>query len=215
VATGATNVQWVWCPNVDWDGHHPVAPYYPGAAYVDWLGMDGYNKAQHGWHTFTQIFQATYHELLALHGTAPIMIGEMAASEATSAQARRGLSKAGWITSAYGREMVSFPRSKAVTWFNEDKSAQEKCLCDWRIESSAAATRAFAHAVAPPVYRSTWPWGIRPVITTARADHTAALVAHRSVLAVGGAGHAGTLSNAAFSPTSPTAPSGRLGPVLL
>jgi beta-mannanase len=164
VAAGATNVQWVWCPNVDWDGHHPVAPYYPGAAYVDWLGMDGYNKAQYGWHTFTQIFQATYHELLALHGTAPIMIGELAASEATSAQVRRGLSKAGWITSAYGREMASFPRIKAVTWFNEDKSAQEKCLCDWRIESSAAATRAFARAVAPPVYCSTWPWGTRSVL---------------------------------------------------
>ncbi|HYG96563.1 MAG TPA: Ig-like domain-containing protein, partial [Solirubrobacterales bacterium] len=41
---GATNATWVWCPNVDPEGHHLKLPgLYPGDAYVDWTGLDGYN----------------------------------------------------------------------------------------------------------------------------------------------------------------------------
>ena len=41
---GATNITWVWAPNVD--PRHMFTPYrqlYPGADYVDWTGLDGFN----------------------------------------------------------------------------------------------------------------------------------------------------------------------------
>jgi hypothetical protein len=43
-SVGATNARWVWAP-----GHQAYVnghwkPYYPGDAYVDWIGVDCYNK---------------------------------------------------------------------------------------------------------------------------------------------------------------------------
>lgn len=44
-AAGATNVKWVWAP-----GHHAYENglwrlFYPGGNYVDWIGIDDYNKS--------------------------------------------------------------------------------------------------------------------------------------------------------------------------
>jgi hypothetical protein len=44
-AAGATNVSWVWAP-----GHNAYVTgvwrmFYPGATYVDWIGVDDYNKS--------------------------------------------------------------------------------------------------------------------------------------------------------------------------
>jgi hypothetical protein len=39
---GATNAAFVWCPNVgEFDGA-PWTDWYPGSAYVDWIGLDAY-----------------------------------------------------------------------------------------------------------------------------------------------------------------------------
>ena len=45
VVAGATNVVWAWCPNVTdiHGGNKNTMDYYPGDAYVDWTGVDGYN----------------------------------------------------------------------------------------------------------------------------------------------------------------------------
>ncbi len=40
---GATNVRWVWSPNVEYNGSTPFANVYPGDAYIHWVGIDGYN----------------------------------------------------------------------------------------------------------------------------------------------------------------------------
>jgi hypothetical protein len=45
-SAGATNAAFVWCPNL-WDGPGGLSPdtWYPGAAYVDWLGIDAYPQS--------------------------------------------------------------------------------------------------------------------------------------------------------------------------
>ncbi|MDX1531405.1 MAG: glycosyl hydrolase, partial [Rhodothermales bacterium] len=67
----AANVAWVWSPNVvsvpdtpDNDMHR----YYPGDAYVDWVGLDGYNFGDHHdewhrWQSFAEVFEAPLAEL--------------------------------------------------------------------------------------------------------------------------------------------------------
>ena len=40
---GATNVKWVWSPNVDYNGSYPFASYFPGDSWVDYVALDGYN----------------------------------------------------------------------------------------------------------------------------------------------------------------------------
>jgi hypothetical protein len=64
VAAGATNVVWVWCPNItDNDGgNRATMDYYPRHAYVDWTGVDGYNcgTKNGGWQSFERVFQKIY-----------------------------------------------------------------------------------------------------------------------------------------------------------
>ncbi|TLM74721.1 hypothetical protein FDW81_04725 [Pseudarthrobacter sp. NamB4] len=42
-AAGATNVTWMWNPNLPYWGSVPLTGLYPGAAYVDAVALDGYN----------------------------------------------------------------------------------------------------------------------------------------------------------------------------
>jgi hypothetical protein len=39
---GATNAAFVWCPNVGEYGSQAWTAWFPGSAYVDWVGMDAY-----------------------------------------------------------------------------------------------------------------------------------------------------------------------------
>jgi hypothetical protein len=145
VASGATNVRWVWCPNTLPEGRD-FRPFYPGDAYVDYVGLDGYNWGtaipEARWLSFTQTFQRSYHMLLALTRK-PVIIGEMASSEV-------GGNKAAWITSAYLREIpATFPRLVAVVWFDEDKET------DWRVNSSGSSLAAYRRVAASPLYQPT------------------------------------------------------------
>jgi len=143
-AQGATNVSWVWSPNVAYSGSAPLKDLYPGHAYVDWVAMDGYNwgtVSQHQWQTFAQVFHQTYTELLAI-SSKPLMIAETASAEQAG-------DKAGWITDGFSNQLPrAFPKIKAVIWFNENKET------DWRIESSPAAQSAFASAISSNIYAS-------------------------------------------------------------
>ncbi|HZQ35876.1 MAG TPA: glycosyl hydrolase, partial [Dehalococcoidia bacterium] len=161
VAAGATNVLWVWSPNVvdETNGGNavPFEAYYPGDSYVDWLALDGYNTAASGWRWFKQLFGPSYARITALTAK-PLMVAETSSSEELPAQAAVGDTKAKWITDAFGDAIPhAFPRIRAVIWFNEDKTNVERNGFDWRIGSSAAAQRAFSDAVASSYYLSHWP----------------------------------------------------------
>ena len=59
---------------------------YPGAAYVDWMAMDGYNFGTNPvsgdrWTSFESVFGPTYAALLRLAPSKPIMIAEASSSE--------------------------------------------------------------------------------------------------------------------------------------
>jgi len=139
-----TNVTWVWCPNIAYPGSTPLQELYPGDAFVDWVGMDGYNWGSnqgHVWQPFSSVFQQTYQELLSMT-TRPLMIAETASAE-------QGGNKANWITDAFVSQLPHhFPSVRAVTWFNENKET------DWRIESSPTAQNAFATAIQSSLYAS-------------------------------------------------------------
>src|SRR5438874_797829 len=136
---GVANVTWVWSPNVLMPNTPSLASLYPGDAYVDWLGVDGYNWGGSSWQSFDSVFGATLAELHRL-SSKPIVIGETASSEV-------GGSKAQWIQQLFAG-MARDSSIKAFVWFNLKKEA------DWRIESSAAAQQAFSAGVADARYRA-------------------------------------------------------------
>lgn len=146
-SAGATNVTWVWCPNVINSGTTPLASLYPGDDYVDWVGMDGYNwgdEYDNDWQTFAEIFAPTYAALRQLAPDKPIMLPEIASVE-------QGGDKAAWIRNALGPELPArFPAIKAVVWFEWDDGVP---ALTWSIRSSAATAVAFRDVVGgSPVY---------------------------------------------------------------
>jgi hypothetical protein len=140
-AAGATNVVWAWCPNVtDVDGTNAATmSYYPGDAYVDWTGVDGYNWGTSvpgfGWQTFHDVFAGIY-PLLAAKGK-PILIGEMASDEV-------GGSKAQWIDAIVPTLEKDFPLIRAFVWFDIKKERA------WQIDSSPAALAAYSKMALDP-----------------------------------------------------------------
>jgi hypothetical protein len=135
----ATNLTWVWCPNVSFKGSTPLGELYPGDAYVDWTCMDGYNWGSTGWTSFSGVFSTTYGELLSLAPTKPVMIGETASAEV-------GGSKAAWIEAGFAELPSKFPKIEAVNWFNWN-IVEEGVERPWPIETSAASATAFSKAI--------------------------------------------------------------------
>lgn len=146
-AQGATNVTWVWSPNIIFSNSIPLGELYPGNSYVDWTAMDGYNwgtvGAWHSWTPFAALFQPTYQAILGITYK-PMMIAETASTEV-------GGNKAAWITDAFTTQLVhNFSHIKAFVWFDLDKET------DWRIESTSASQSAFASAMRSGLYASNW-----------------------------------------------------------
>ena len=147
-AEGADNVKWVWSVNVDNGGNNPIAPYFPGEDYVDYVALDGYNwgtaPSWGRWASLAQVFKSSYDTVTSL-STKPVIITETSSSE-------EGGSKADWITTGFLHAIPQlFPRVSTVIWFNR---VQED---DWRIPSSDASLAAYREIVASDVYGGTVP----------------------------------------------------------
>jgi mannan endo-1,4-beta-mannosidase len=127
-AQGARNVTWMWTINVihSSGGIAAPAPWWPGRAYVNWVGIDGYYHKS-SW-TFAPLFGPTIKAVHALTRD-PILIAETGAAPAAGKAAKIANLFAG--IRAYG--LLGF------VWFNVDKSQ------DWRV-NSPAAIQAFRHA---------------------------------------------------------------------
>ncbi len=139
-SAGADNVRWVWVPNVDGGGQYPFRSYYPGDAWVDWVGLDGFNWAKRGeWQSFTEIFGDSYDTLSKLTSR-PMMIAETGSSQ-------DGGDKAAWVSSALSSEIPGFARLRAVVWFSDRVGD-----VDFRVDSSRASLNAFRSGIASARY---------------------------------------------------------------
>lgn len=132
----ATNVKWVWSPNVPCGGKCPFTAYYPGDRWVDWVGLDGYNYAAVDhlrWYSFQRIFRGAYSTLSHLTHK-PMMVAETASAE-------EGGNKAAWIR-GMGRALATrLHRIRAVVWFDRVKET------NWEVNSSGPSLLAFRRVV--------------------------------------------------------------------
>ncbi len=137
-AAGATNVKWVWSPNISYTGSLALAGLYPGHDAVDVVGVDGYNfgSTSQGttWTSPAALFGPTLDELRALAPGKPLMIAETASTEL-------GGSKAEWVGSFF-TWLATQPDVKTFVWFHHQKET------DWRINSSADSASAFRAGLA-------------------------------------------------------------------
>jgi hypothetical protein len=120
---GATNVIWTWTPNVvNYLRNAPLKTFWPGAAYVDWLGIDGYFTHK-GAKTFDGLFGQTLTELKKI-SSKPVLIVETGSEPGSMRPAAiRDL----LTTISSSRSVIGF------VYFNEVGSA------NWKIDSDKPA----------------------------------------------------------------------------
>jgi Glycosyl hydrolase family 26 len=148
-AVGATNVTWLWCPYADTEAalrKQRLKSLYPGDAYVDWTGLDGYNWGRNPvnprpWRSFSEIFDPAYKLVTQkIAPRKPLMLGEFATSP-------YGGHKALWIKKMFQVLPRSYPRIRALIYFNTvDRTV------DWPLETSPNAARAFALGIHKGIY---------------------------------------------------------------
>ncbi|GAC1490262.1 MAG: hypothetical protein NVS2B15_08840 [Pseudarthrobacter sp.] len=136
-AQGASNVSWVWSPNVPYYGSTDLAGLYPGAGYVDVVALDGYNwgtsASWSAWISPQDLFAPGLAQLRSLAPGVPILIAETASSET-------GGDKAAW-NSALVSYLAVQPDVMGFVWFDIQKET------DWRINSSTTSAAAFKNAL--------------------------------------------------------------------
>jgi hypothetical protein len=129
-AAGSDNVIWVWNPNiVNPMPDVKLAPYWPGSAYVNWVGVTGY-FATTGPHTFSGVYGPTLAEVRKFTSD-PVLIAETAvetgADEVASIRNLIGGVKA-------NGDVLGF------IWFNYDKDGVDWTLGDRPIARAAVAS---------------------------------------------------------------------------
>ena len=139
-AANAGNVLFVWAPHVAYAGFNE---FYPGDAWVDWVGTGvlNFGTVAHWsqWWTFEQIFGQKYDEL-ASQGK-PIMIAEFGSLVV-------GGDRAKWLNDALTELPERYPLVKSLMFFNvpQDATVTYQAL-DWTFEEDSTAVSAVRNAI--------------------------------------------------------------------
>lgn len=148
---GADDITWFF--HVDVGGSpaaawNRVAAYYPGDAYVDWIGISDYGSLspRDRWRDFGRRYDRVRAEIAAL-GDKPVAVLETGVLEDRD---RRGR-KAAWTRRTLRAIRTRYPEIGAVSWWNE-RYRERGDVIDLRINSSRSALRAYRRGVAPSAF---------------------------------------------------------------
>jgi beta-mannanase len=131
---GATNVIWVWSPNIIRAVPGvSLQALYPGDRYVDWVGVVGYGVRES---TAATTFDPTL-AVLRQFTQRPVLI--------TETGAQPGATKAVW-TSDFFRWLNLHHEVIGFIWFERDKSTGGRT--DWRFTADPLTLRAFRNGIA-------------------------------------------------------------------
>lgn len=143
----AHNVIWVWNP---WKPEH-IASFYPGAGYVDWVGVNilNYGPFNPGeqWHDFSAIYHPFHRELEKLPPV-PVVISEFGTPGSKQKQKE-------WIENAFTAIADDFSEIKSVVYFDtrfdhfKPAGFDEETSSDWSIKDPGLFKNPFKNKDAP------------------------------------------------------------------
>lgn len=147
---GATNVLWVFSPQIETSSTVSIASLYPGSAYVNWNGIDGYNWGDtqywSSWESFTTLFSKSYKVFMSIAPHTPLMIAETSTTNI-------GGDQGNWYESMLTDEIpTEFPHINAIVFFNENKLSTDGV--NWRIDKTHTELEQFKTAISNPLYTS-------------------------------------------------------------
>jgi mannan endo-1,4-beta-mannosidase len=125
-AVGATNVIWAWTININSPGTRPISEFYPGNAYVDWVGLDGYFRLRGT--TFGGLFGSTMRQVEKLCDK-PMLVTETGVGA--------GIKDSGSEVSTLFAAVEQQKNILGFVWFNYHGQM------DWRLQNNAAALAVF------------------------------------------------------------------------
>lgn len=135
---GCDNVEWMFSPNVLWDKRTEKKDfynYYPGAAYVDLIGLDGYNFGDHHdkwheWQTYEEVFERTIRASMKFNK--PVYISEIGCADDSR--------KAAWIQD-FLEKVSKDDRIEGFIYFNHFNP--RKGEPNWRFDSDPETLQIF------------------------------------------------------------------------
>lgn len=140
-AAGAGNVTWLWTVNSVGGASSALRQWWPGSAWVNWTGIDGYFYGPAD--TFDSVLGSTIADIRAI-SDAPLLIAETAVGTTTDRESQID----GLLAGIHDEHLAG------VIWFDV---AQHDGLYhqNWRLEDDPAALAAFTKAVAAHMAKPT------------------------------------------------------------
>lgn len=142
---GADNVLFLFSPNVVWDPEREetrIPPYHPGDAFVDLLGLDGYNFGDghspwHRWQSYEEVFGASVATMA--RWPQPLLLAEVGCADDPR--------KAAWLAE-FLEAFRADDRLAGFIYFNHHNPRKNEP--DWRLESDPRSLEAFRSELAGP-----------------------------------------------------------------
>lgn len=139
----ASNIIWVFCPNIPDNPDSSYKNLYPGDQYVDWVGLDGYNwgttQVWSHWQSFADVFSSPYNQIAQVAKDKPMLIAEVNATD-------QGGNKAAWYEDMFVEQLPKhFPKVKIVVIYNEDRTSREHV--NWKIDQTPNTLQSFINGI--------------------------------------------------------------------
>jgi hypothetical protein len=162
---GVTNAEWVWSPNVISGSAPDFTPWYPGDAYVDWTGLDGYNWGSvfNKWKTFRELFLYSIGVISALSRR-----GIIIAETGCHSRGPNNEDKGSWYTQMAAELKQNYPQLLGLIYMHMIHQRNNGEDGEWQVDMPITALDDWQNLVADPQFQA--PLG---AVITAPADNTA------------------------------------------
>lgn len=160
------------------DADDPYGPYYPGDAYVDWVGFSfyhwsnipdrGYNQVPYDmkWAQVNGIGNPVpnFHDIFAVGHDKPMMVAETSAfydpADRNGGGAEEAAIKQAWIDQVYNltdpdnvKINEAFPKIHLICWFSQLKpEAEVGGDVDWRVHLNPAVVSYYSSVISNPYF---------------------------------------------------------------
>jgi hypothetical protein len=152
-ARGAFNILWGFHTNnytYPQESWNRMSAYYPGADYVDWLGLSVYGKQflnDGDWYAFKDVMEEAYHEICRLDPVKPVIVAEYGVGEFPGSG-----NKAEWVVGALDLLRTRYTRVKGAVYWHERWQNKDESYSNLRINSSPEALAAYRQGIADPFW---------------------------------------------------------------
>jgi hypothetical protein len=138
---GATNVKFLWSPTI------PKSQFYPGDAYVDFVGFSAFNWNMLGWPGWWSL-----NSFLSFRTGKARQITKKPIIVAETGSTSIGGNKANWITKGYTTAYAKYPYIVAIIYFDVNMLPGQ---VDWRLTTPSAASTAYKNLLTQPAFQGT------------------------------------------------------------